>query len=151
MSCSASFLLRFVSAVELRAGGSLTFKIWESGQHQAVALPPRSSMDVRLQGTSARFLTNHAHTLSQQNFAAPKVAPKEQNESVDLPDELRSVLPKPNKNMCCRFGCIRYRRTRTLCRPVTDRMARKHRLFSPLLGPLYTKVCSFTKTRDKHG
>jgi hypothetical protein len=28
-------------------------------------------------------------------------------------------------------------------------MVRKHRLFSPLLGPLYAKGCSFTKTRDK--
>ena len=90
--CRALLRFCFVSAVELRAGGSLTFKIWESGQHQAVALPPRSSMDVRLQGTSARFLTNHAHTLSQQNFAAPKVAPKEQNESVDLRDELRTSV-----------------------------------------------------------
>ena len=46
------------SSVELRAGGSLVLKVWESGERQAVAPPARMTMDVRMQGIHMCFINN---------------------------------------------------------------------------------------------
>ena len=42
--------------MELCGSGSIAFKIWESGQSKAIAPPPRSSIDIRLQGIHACFI-----------------------------------------------------------------------------------------------
>ena len=54
------------SSVELRAGGSLVLKLWESGERQAVLPPARTTLDVRLQGVHTCFINNQvsSHAVS---------------------------------------------------------------------------------------